>query len=219
MLKQRLEALADAMFPIIMTLLVIEIKVPEHLKTFSEGKLWDEIVHTGPLFFAFILSFAILVNLWFGHVFLFSMMIKNVNRTVGYLHMFYLGIICLLPYSTHLLGEYPTSTVAISFYAVHMFVIYSMFLYLRHRIVADDEIENLTITQAGLEPIDWWYGSVRIKTNMLCSIISIILSFVNPYLAVAIIVLTVFIQTIPGLMKFLLQVTGLEYLFNTRKNK
>jgi uncharacterized membrane protein len=219
MFKQRLEALADAMFPIIMTLLVIEIKVPEHLKSFSEGKLWNEIVHTGPLFFAFILSFAILVNLWFGHVFLFSMMVKNVNRAVGYLHMLYLGIICLLPYSTHLLGEYPSSKVAISFYAIHMFLIYAMFLYLRHRIIVDDEIQNLTITQAGLEPIDWWYGSMRIKTNMLCSILAIGLSFISPYLAVGIIVLTVFIQTVPGLMKFVLQKSGLEYLLYTRKNK
>ncbi len=216
MLKQRLEALADAMFPIIMTLLVIEIKVPEHLKTFSEGKLWDEIQHTGPLFFAYALSFAILVNLWFGHVFLFSMMVKSVNRIVGYLHMLFLGVICLLPYSTHLLGQYPTSTVAISWYAIHMFIIYAMFAYLRNRILYDDEIENNTLMEAGLEPIDWWYGSMRIYMNLLCSILSIILSFVNPYAAIAIIVFTTAVQAIPGLMKFLLQVTGLEYILYKR---
>jgi hypothetical protein len=100
-----------------------------------------------------------------------------------------------------------------------MFLIYAMFLYLRHRIIVDDEIQNLTITQAGLEPIDWWYGSMRIKTNMLCSILAIGLSFISPYLAVGIIVLTVFIQTVPGLMKFVLQKSGLEYLLYTRKNK
>lgn len=212
MIKQRLENLADAMFPIIMTLLVIEIKVPEHIKEFSEGRLWSDITHTWPLFFAFILSYAILVNLWFAHYFLFSIMAKNVNRSLSYLHMGFLGTICLLPYSTHLLGQFPTSRVAISWYAIHMFLIYLFFLFLRDHIINNDEIENASLVEAGLEPIDWWYGTMRVKMNLACSVLAILTSFLNPYLAIAIIVFTVFIHTIPGMTKFFLIKSGLQKL-------
>ncbi|MGL4758106.1 MAG: TMEM175 family protein [Patescibacteria group bacterium] len=217
MLKQRLENLADAMFPIIMTLLVIEIKIPEHLKNFSENGLLSEITHSAPLFFAFLLSFSILVNLWFGHLFLFTMIARSINRRLAYMHMAFMGMLCFLPYSTHLLGEYPSSKVAICFYAIHMFLIYSFFLYLRNHVIDSEDIENASLSEAGLTPLDWWYGTMRIVMNLVCSILAIIVAFFNTYLAIALIVFTVFIHTVPGMTQFFLKKTGLQHLLFTKK--
>ena len=57
MFKQRLEAVSDGVFAIVMTLLVIEIKVPEIHGSFSEEKLWHRIVQLSPLFFGFLSKF------------------------------------------------------------------------------------------------------------------------------------------------------------------
>jgi uncharacterized membrane protein len=212
MLKHRMEALTDAMFPIIMTLLVIEIRVPEHVKNMTEQGLWKEIVHTWPLFFSFIMSFCLLVNLWFGHTFLFSMLAKGFNRNIGYINALFMGVICLIPYTSHLLGSYPESQVAVTIYSAHVLVIYALFYIIRSYIRKTDQIESATFEELGYTKLDYWYGSMRVGLNIVFSLIAILVSFYSTYLSIGLIVFTLVINTIPGLTGAFLRFSGLQKL-------
>lgn len=121
--KARLEGLSDATFAIVFTLLVIEIRVPEHLSTFTSGDLWHALVELAPLFEGYIVSFLVLTMFWISHNFFYGMLIKNINRTLAALNMLYLALVALIPFSAHLLGRYSELQLAVSLYGLNVFAI------------------------------------------------------------------------------------------------
>jgi len=60
---RRLEALSDGVFAIVMTLLVLEIHVPDG----PAGNLGTELAHLVPTLLTYALSFTVRGVLWFGH--------------------------------------------------------------------------------------------------------------------------------------------------------
>lgn len=100
MSKFRLEALSDAVFAIVMTLLVIEIKVPELYGKFSEEGLLHGLEELLPLFFAYFLSFTMIATFWYTHNFLFSLMAKTVNRNLMNLNFVFMAFLSLIPFSS-----------------------------------------------------------------------------------------------------------------------
>lgn len=120
--KNRLETLSDGVFAIVMTLLVIEIVVPE-LHSASDRELWEALSHLGPLFVGYFVSFAVLAMFWIAHNFFYGAFTKNVNRVLVLLNILYLSFVALIPFSAHLLGEYSTSRLAIFLYGLNVFII------------------------------------------------------------------------------------------------
>jgi len=154
--KQRVEALSDGIFAIVLTLLVIEIKVP-HLKDFTEQGLLNGLINLIPLFLSFFLSFAVVSSTWVTHHFLFTSMAKNITRRMLYVNMLFLFFISLLPFSSNLLGEYPESQIAVVFYSVNVMIIGAMIYLIREFIIRSKTIENNE-----LNAFDRLYGKIRI---------------------------------------------------------
>lgn len=119
--KTRLEFLSDGVFAIVMTLLAIEIKVPEHIGTGEE--LLHNLQELAPLFLGYFMSFAILTMFWLSHHGLYNYFTKTVNRQMVILNMLYLSFIALVPFSTHLLGEYPMYPFAVAVYGFNILCI------------------------------------------------------------------------------------------------
>ena len=65
--KHRLEALTDGIFAVAMTLLVIELKVPQHETVRDPLDFAAGIGHLIPTFIAWIISFFVLAIFWFSH--------------------------------------------------------------------------------------------------------------------------------------------------------
>src|SRR5215467_13596052 len=65
--KGRMEALTDGIFAIAMTLLVLELKVPDLPKTVTAGELLHKIGEEAPAFFSFLMSFVYCGLLWIFH--------------------------------------------------------------------------------------------------------------------------------------------------------
>ena len=108
----RLEALADGIFAIAMTLLVLELRVPEASGT---GDLASRLLDLWPRFFTFFISFVVLGVYWFAHHQTFYFVVR-VNRTLVWLSiLFFLGA-ALIPFVASLLGSYPEDPVALSLY-------------------------------------------------------------------------------------------------------
>ncbi len=73
MSHERLQALTDGIFAIVMTLLVLELRVPA-LEVVNNQNLWNALSENGAIFASYLISFMLLFILWRGHNFLISSM-------------------------------------------------------------------------------------------------------------------------------------------------
>lgn len=103
--NSRIEAFSDGVFAIAITLLILEIKVPPHDSIHSMQDLWRSLVNLWPSYFAFLLSFGIILVSWVNHHYLFNVLAKS-SRTFLYANGFLLLTITFMPFPTALLAEY-----------------------------------------------------------------------------------------------------------------
>ena len=101
----RLEAFSDGVFAIAVTLLVIELRLPEGLEYNTSKDLWKGIGHMLPSIFAFILSFGVILITWVNH----HNYLKLINKSCGsfiYSNGFLLLTVAFIPFPTSLMGEF-----------------------------------------------------------------------------------------------------------------
>lgn len=116
--NSRIEAFSDGIFAIAITLLVLELKVPPITKIHSISDLWNALYYLWPSYFAFTLSFGILLVSWVNHHYLFNFLNKS-SRPFLYANGFLLFTITFMPFPTALLAEYISTDYAqpaIAFY-------------------------------------------------------------------------------------------------------
>ncbi len=118
----RIEALTDGVFAIAMTLLVIELKLPDpHAIRDAEG-LARALAELSPKAIAWTISFGVLAFFWVGHHRVF----RHALRTDGpllTLNLAELAVVTLMPFSCSLIGEFPRSLVAQAIYSANMFLL------------------------------------------------------------------------------------------------
>jgi uncharacterized membrane protein len=133
---ERLILFSDAVFAIAITLLVIEIKIPELHEEVSDKLLLQSLAHLIPKFFGFIISFLLIGLYWtvhhtmFGYVTAYTPKLRRIN-------LFFLFFIVLMPFSTGFFGEYAGPDlgtrqlkVPMTFYALNVFCVGIMNYYL-----------------------------------------------------------------------------------------
>jgi uncharacterized membrane protein len=101
----RIEAFSDGVFAIAITLLILELRVPPHDSIHSVADLWKGLIDLWPSYFAFLLSFGIILVSWVNHHYLFNLLEKS-SRTFLYANGFLLLTITFMPFPTALLAEY-----------------------------------------------------------------------------------------------------------------
>lgn len=104
---ERLIFFSDAVFAIAITLLVIEIKIPElkEGETLTEHLLLDKLSDLIPKFVGFIISFWLIGQYWIVHHRMFSFVINFTDRLI-WLNILFLFAIALMPFSTGFYSEY-----------------------------------------------------------------------------------------------------------------
>ena len=112
----RLHALTDGVYAISMTLLVLELHVPE---AHSSSELVAGLTALAPSLFSFALSFAVLGTYWVGNAVSLSFY-TAVDRAALLLNVLQLFLISLLPFTTALLGRYPDEAAAVILYGLHL---------------------------------------------------------------------------------------------------
>lgn len=104
--KTRLESFSDGVFSIVMTVLVLDLKVPQLAGSVSDMTLLNALGLIWPHIAIFIATFTILAVAWINHHFIFHSFAKTVDRWLNLINMFYLMVIVFVPFSASLLGEY-----------------------------------------------------------------------------------------------------------------
>lgn len=106
--KKRLEAFSDGVFAIVMTLLVLDLKVPHITHPESAADVWTALAGVRSTFFSWAVSFFFVALIWLHHGQILRMSVKSDYGTT-WINTFLMFLICLLPFPTSLMGEYPLS--------------------------------------------------------------------------------------------------------------
>jgi uncharacterized membrane protein len=103
--NQRLEAFCDGVFAIALTLLIIDVRLPEAGAVGSTSALWSALRHLGPAVFALLLSFTVILITWINHHNTLKLVSRN---SVAFMYangLLLLGVVCI-PFTTSLLGAF-----------------------------------------------------------------------------------------------------------------
>ena len=118
--KGRMEALTDGIFAISMTLLVLELKIPDALKSISTHELLHKLGEEIPAFFSFFVSFVYCGLLWTLHH-LAAHFFRHIQLALVWLNLLFLMTIALLPFSCALLGHFLRNVAAEEIYFGNLF--------------------------------------------------------------------------------------------------
>jgi uncharacterized membrane protein len=108
---------SDAVFAIAITLLALEIRVPNVPE--DPAALREALLALGPRFFSFFISFWFVGAYWVAHHRAFHQ-IRGYDRRLLFINLLFLMWIVLLPFSSSLLGEYGDQQTVVIIYAVHI---------------------------------------------------------------------------------------------------
>jgi uncharacterized membrane protein len=103
--KNRIEALTDGIYAVAMTLLVIDLKVPDRHLVHGSDELAKALTELVPKAGAWVLSFFVLAMFWLGHHRLFQQL-RVVDKTLLWRNIQQLLLVSLLPFSASLVGEW-----------------------------------------------------------------------------------------------------------------
>lgn len=112
---ERLAALSDGVFAIVMTLLVLDLHVPEGEAIQAEHHLWRELIALAPQLIAFLMSFLTLGIFWSGQQTQFNHLARS-NRDFTWIHIAFLAGVSIMPFSTRFLSEFITYRTALILY-------------------------------------------------------------------------------------------------------
>ncbi len=118
MTKTRLEAFSDGMFAIILTILVLELHVPE-LENSSFAAFRHAMIHLAPKFFAFLFSFFIIAIFWVNHHSIIHH-VHKVDTKLLWLNMGLLFFSSLFPFITAFIGDYMMYPFVVALYPLNM---------------------------------------------------------------------------------------------------
>lgn len=120
--KHRLDALTDGLFAIVMTLLVLELKVPELPKSAASSEIGKALAGNLPVFFSFLITFMFAALFWYLHHALLNFIRELPGRLVM-LNLAFLFFVCLLPFSVGVLGHFLRNPLAQTVYFANQFAI------------------------------------------------------------------------------------------------
>ncbi len=124
----RIEAFSDGVFAIAITLLILELKVPDvdvAEVLHPDALVLEKLRALGPHYFAFFLSFISILVMWVNHHRIFSV-IRRSDDAFLYWNGLLLLCITIVPFPTELLAHYlmtPAAKTAAAVYAGHGLVI------------------------------------------------------------------------------------------------
>ena len=114
----RMLTFSDGVFAIIITILVLDLEVPD----LSSGQsLASSLEEMRPTFAAFVISFLMVGMYWVGHRDMF-VNVRLVNRDVLWLNLLFLLPVAVIPFAASVLGEYSTQPAALHLYGAVLVV-------------------------------------------------------------------------------------------------
>src|SRR4051794_24137338 len=125
--KGRIEAFSDGVIAIIITIMVLELKLPHDAELAS-------LHETAPAFIGYVISFVFVGIYWNNHHHLLHL-VKHVDARIMWANMHLLFWLSLIPVVTRWVGEHPYDAPPTALYGVVMFMSGIAYLLLQTAIV------------------------------------------------------------------------------------
>ena len=179
--KSRLEAFSDGVIAILITIMVLELKVPR-------GVTFAALAPVLPVFLSYVLSFIYLGIYWNNH----HHMLHTVRRVTGpilWANLHLLFWLSLIPFTTAWMGENHFAPAPSALYGAVLLMAAIAYWLLQQRIIASQGAESLLRNAVGTD----WKG----KLSPITYLVAIPVSFWSPAAAEALYVLVALIWLVP----------------------
>ena len=186
--NERISTLTDGVFAIAITLLVLELAVPEEL---PEGGMWAYFSHLFPEFVSTLVAFVVLGVYWVGHHNMFKH-IKRHDRVLMWLNILFLLFIAMMPFFAGLVGHYSENSLALASYAGWL-----MLTGLVLDLIWWYASKNKRLVDANIDPDLVFFVHRRVLIAPVLYLFSIGLAFINPLITKLIFVAVIVIYVVP----------------------
>jgi uncharacterized membrane protein len=179
--KGRLEAFSDGVLAIIITIMVLEMKVPH-------GESLDSLAPLLPVFLSYVLSFVYVGIYWNNH----HHMLHAVGKVTGpilWANLHLLFWLSLFPFATGWMGENHFAQMPSALYGTVLFMAAMAYNILQRMIVASQGPDSILRSAVGGD----WKG----KASPVLYLLAIVSTFFVPWLALALYVLVALAWLIP----------------------
>jgi uncharacterized membrane protein len=180
--KTRLEAFSDGVIAIIITIMVLEMKVPH-------GAEFADLAKLLPVFLSYVLSFVNVGIYWNNHHHLLHT-VKHVSGGILWANLHLLFWLSLMPFATGWMGENHFASLPVALYAFDLMMCAIAFTALQYCIIATHGRDDSTLAHA--------LGRDRQgKISLACYVLAIPLAFFVPLAAGGLMVLVALMWLIP----------------------
>lgn len=139
--KQRLEAFSDGVIAIIITIMVLELKVPH-------GETLEDLMPLIPVFIGYILSFVFVGIYWNNHHHMLQAT-QKVNGKILWANMHLLFWLSLIPFTTSWMGEHAMAGPPVILYGVNLLACAIAYTVLAKVLVAHHGIQSALASAIG----------------------------------------------------------------------
>lgn len=181
MKKGRLEAFSDGVIAIIITIMVLELKVPH-------GDSLDAMRPLLPVFVSYVLSFINVGIYWNNHHHLLHS-VEKVNGAILWANIHLLFWLSLIPFTTAWMGENHNATWPVAIYGAVLLMAAVAFTILVVKIIEHDGKDSQLAAALGTD--------LKGKVSIGIYLVGILLSFLKPSMALGCYVLVALIWFIP----------------------
>ena len=179
--KDRLAAFSDGVIAIIITIMVLELKVPH-------GADWSVLAGVAPNFVSYVLSFIYLAIYWNNHHHLFQT-VTRVDGLILWANCHLLFWLSLIPAATAWMGDNFLAPVPTAVYGAILLMPAIAYLLLQKAILRKQGARSVLAKALGQD--------LKGKLSALLYIAGIALAFVNSWMSVALYVLVAAIWFVP----------------------
>ena len=179
--KQRLEAFSDGVIAILITIMVLELKIPH-------GNTWAALKPVLPTFLVYALSFVFLGIYWNNHHHMFHL-VDRVNGAILWANLHLLFWLSLVPFVTGWMGENSFGSLPTAAYGVVLLFSGVAYLILQNTIIAHQGPDSKLAAAVG--------SDAKGKLSALLYAIAIPMAFVQQMISGAIYVVVALMWLIP----------------------
>ena len=181
MSKGRLEAFSDGVIAIIITIMVLEMKVPH-------GDTLQDLAPLLSVFLSYVLSFVYVGLYWNNHHHMLHAT-TNVTGAMLWANLHLLFWLSLFPFATGWMGENHFAAVPTALYGVVLLMAAIAYYLLEQAIIRAQGPDSILKRAVGRD----WKG----KLSLVLYVLAILLTFVSPWIAEALFVIAALIWWIP----------------------
>ena len=179
--KTRVEAFSDGVIAIIITIMVLEMKVPH-------GAQFTDLLALWPVFLSYVLSFTNVGIYWNNHHHLLHT-VTHVSGGILWANLHLLFWLSLLPFATGWMGENHFATLPVAVYAFDLMMCAVAFTMLQYCIIATHGRDSTLAHAVGKDR--------KAKLSLAAYVLAVPLAFVCAVAAGGLIVLVALIWLIP----------------------